>query len=249
MKPTLSVIIITLNSAQFIEKCLKSVAWADEIIILDSGSTDETVTLCRQYTPHVFQTDWPGFGPQKNRALAKATGDWIYSIDSDEWMSDALQAEIIRTLQNPQATIFRQPRLNQYCGHWVRFGDVGKDRVLRLFKRGTERFTNDIVHECIHTTKKIGELKSPLFHNSYRSLEELMQRMNRYSTLSAQMRFAAGKKTTFSKAILSSSWAFIKSYFFRLGFLDGKIGFVVSFYAAESSYYRHIKLLALHRKL
>src|SRR3990167_6765223 len=144
MKPSLSIIIITKNSAATIEKCLQSVAWADEVILLDSGSTDNTISLCQKYTDQVFQTDWPGFGIQKNRALEKATSEWIYSIDSDEWMSDDLHAEIIRTLQNPTTNVYKQPRRNQYCGQWIRFGDVGKDKVIRLFKRGTAKFSDNI---------------------------------------------------------------------------------------------------------
>ena len=249
MKPSLTIIIITKDSAETIEKCLQSVSWANEIIMLDSGSTDNTISLCEKYTKNIFQTDWPGFGIQKNRALEKATSEWIYSIDSDEWISDALRAEIISTLQNPTAAVFKQPRRNQYCGHWIRFGDVGKDQVIRLFKRGTAKFSDNIVHETIQTSFPIGNLKSPLFHNSYRSLEELLQRMDRYTTLSAQLRFKQRKKTSFSKAIFSSVWAFIKSYFLRAGFLDGKMGFVVAVSSAESSYYRHAKLLRLQNKL
>ncbi len=245
MKPSLSIIIITKNSSETIEKCLQSVAFADEIIVLDSGSTDQTISLCRQYTDKLFQTDWPGFGPQKNRALEKATGDWIFSIDSDEWIDHKLQEEITQVIQHSEKTVFTLPRRNQYCGEWIRFGDVGKDKVTRLFKRGSARFSDDSVHERIITDQRIAPLKSPLFHNSYQSFEALMQRMNTYTTLSAKMRFERGKKTNLLKAIFSGWWAFMRSYFFRLGFLDGKIGFIVAVSSAESSYYRHVKLMGL----
>lgn len=243
MKPSLSVIIITKNSAETIEKCLQSVQWADEIIVLDSGSTDQTVSLCQKYTDQVFQTDWPGFGPQKNRAMAKATGDWIFSIDSDEWISDASRDEIISVMQHSTKQVFCMPRRNQYCGKWIRFGDVGRDKVTRLFKRGAARFSDDIVHERILTENPIATLKYPLLHNSYRSYEALLQRMNTYTTLSAESRFLRGKKTSFSRAIFAGLWAFIRSYFLRAGFCDGKMGFVVAISSAESSYYRHLKLL------
>ena len=250
MKPSLTITIITKNSAETIEKCLMSVSWADEIIVLDSGSTDETVVICRKYTNHVIETDWPGFGPQKNRALEKATSDWVFSIDSDEWITDTLRDEITQTIAQTNKNIFIIPRRNQYCGKWIRFGDVGKDTVIRLFKRGTARFSDDIVHEKLITDHQpIGKLKSPLLHNSYLSIDALMQRMNRYTTLSAESRFLRGKKTSLTRAIFAGFWIFLRSYFFRLGFCDGKMGFIVAISSAEASYYRHVKLLELQKQL
>lgn len=245
MKPSISIILITKNSAKTIEKCLESIRFADEIIVLDSGSTDQTVSICRKYTNHVFQTDWPGFGIQKNRALEKASKEWVFSIDSDEWIDTALREEIFETIKNPTATVFQLPRLNQYCGQWIRHGDVGKDKVTRLFKRGAANFSNDIVHEKIITSEKIKKLKSALCHNTYDSIDALLHRMNLYSSLSAQMRFDRGKKTNLFKAIISALWSFTRAYFFRAGFLDGKMGFIVCVAAAESSYYRHVKLMML----
>lgn len=247
--PSLSFTIITKNSERTIEKCLESIKWANEIVVLDSGSTDHTIAICKKYTDKVFETDWPGFGPQKNRAIDKATGDWIFSIDSDEWLSNASRDEIIKILQkNHGFSIFQMPRLNKYCGQWVRYGDVGRDKVTPLFKRGAARFNDNIVHEGLVTEGRMGILKNPLFHDSYESLEALLQRMNMYTTLSAQSRFKNNKKTSVLKAVFSSIWAFIKSYFFRVGFLDGKIGLIVSVSSAESSFYRHMKLLALYKK-
>ena len=243
----LSVIIITKNSADIIAQCLQSVAFADEIIVLDSGSTDHTIEVCRQYTGQVFQTDWPGFGPQKNRALEKATGDWVLSIDSDEWVGDALREEIIACIQHPITPVFALRRRNQYCGHWVRFGDVGRDRVTRLFKRETARFSEDIVHERLITHEKISVLKNVLYHNSYRTYEALMSRMNHYTTLSAEQRFKRGKKSSFRHAIFSGLWAFLRSYVVRMGFLDGAIGYIVAMSSAQSSFYRHVKLRPLNR--
>lgn len=246
MKPSLSIIMITKNSADTVEKCLQSIQWADEIIILDSGSTDKTIELCEKVTSAVYKTDWPGFGIQKNRALAKATGDWVLSIDSDEWISDELHKEIIQTLQHPSHSVYQIPRRNQYCGQWMRHGDVGKDAVIRLFKRGTAHFNDNIVHESIETKETIGKLRSPLMHRAYQSIEELLSRMNKYSSLSAEIRFKKGKKTNLLRAILAARWTFIRAYFFRLGFLDGKMGYIVATAAAQSSYYRHVKLMLLH---
>ena len=169
----------------------------------------------------------------------------MFSIDSDEWVSDDLRASIQSAMQQNQRMVFQLRRRNNYCGHWVKFGDVGKDYVTRLFKRGAARFSDDIVHERIITSEKIGTLQGLLYHNSYPSYEALIDRMNRYTTLSAAQRFARGKRSSFFRAIFSGLWAFLRSYVIRLGFLDGKTGYVVAMSSGQSSFYRHIKLLAL----
>lgn len=243
---TLSIILIVKNEAHRIQRCLDSVAWADEIIILDSGSTDDTVKICKTYTQKVYETDWPGFGIQKNRALEKATGDWILSIDADEWLSDDLKEEIKQTINHTSETIFSIPRRTQYFGEWIRHGDIGKDRVIRLFKRGATKFTDDIVHESVKTTEHhVGQLKHFLLHDSYDTIEALIDKMNQYTTLSAKMRHDKGQTASLKKAILHALWAFLKSYVFRAGFLDGRIGFIAAVSSAESSYYRYVKLLYL----
>lgn len=241
----LSVIIITKNSANYIRRCLESVQWADEIIVLDSGSTDNTVQISKKYTDKVYSTDWPGYGQQKNRALQKATKPWILSIDSDEWLSESLQEEIKKAVATNQADAFSLPRRNIYCGKWLRFGEEGNDRLIRLFKREKGVFKNHIVHEAvvIEPDSTLMKLKQPLWHDSCRSLDQLIERMNLYSTLSAQLRYEQGKRSTLAKAIIHGSWAFIHAYFFRLGFIDGKMGFIIARINAQGSYYRHLKLL------
>lgn len=243
MKPSLSIIIITKNAAETLEKCLMSVSFADEIIVIDHESTDNTVEIARKYTPYVFQMDWQGFGIQKNRALEKATGDWVFSIDSDEWIDDLLREEIVTTIKSTSDNVFDLPRRNQYCGQWMRFGDVGHDRVIRLFKRGEALFSKDVVHERIISTHTIKKLNTALMHRAYPNISTLLQRMDKYSTLSAELRFSQGKKTSFLKAIFSGVFSFLKAYVFRLGFLDGKMGFIVAATSAQGSFYRHIKLL------
>lgn len=242
--PTLSVIIIAKNEAACIRQCLESVrALATEIIVLDSGSTDDTVAICREFTPHVYITDWPGYGIQKNRGLSYARSEWILSLDADEWLSEGLQAEIGHVLQDTEQDAFYIPILTQYCGQWLHHGDAGRDAVIRLFRRHVGRFSDNIVHESVQLeTRQIGRLRHRLYHNSYKNLEELIERMNHYSSLTASMRYAKGRRSSLGRAILGGLWTFIQGYFLRLGFLDGKIGFIVAVSNAESSYYRHLKL-------
>lgn len=243
---SLSVIIITKNAEAYIRQCLESVKWANEIIVIDSGSTDKTLLICQEYTQNTFEADWPGYGPQKNRALAKANSEWILSIDADEWLSPESTLEIQQQLQNPTADAYEMPRRNMYCGKFIKHGDVGKDIVLRLFKRGYGKLSDDKVHERTIITGTIGKLKQPLLHNSYRNLDELLSRLNTYTSLSANARYHQGKKASLTKAITHSIWAFLKAYVFRLGFLDGRMGFIVAVSSAESSYYRYAKLLLLN---
>ncbi len=242
--PKLSVIIITKNEENHIKQCLASVAWCDEIIIVDCGSTDNTVELCRHYTNKIFITDdWPGFGPQKNRALAKATGEWVLSIDADEQVTTTLQQEIKQTITHATESAFRIPRRSRYCGRWIKHSGWSPDYVTRLFRRSCANFSNDLVHEKILLQGNIGTLKTPLLHYSFESLEEVLEKVNNYSSANAQMHYAKGKKSSLSKAILHGLWAFLRTYLLRAGFLDGREGFMLAVSNAEGTYYYYLKLL------
>lgn len=239
---TLSVIIITKNAERHVKRSLESCKWADEIIIIDSGSTDQTLDIASQYTQNITQTDWPGFGPQKNRALAKATGDWVLSLDADEYLSDELKSEIQQAINLNNTDAYSIPRRSKYCGHTIRFGDWRNDNVVRLFKRGCASFSNDLVHEKLLVTGTIKKLNNHLYHEAFSSLEEVLNKMNQYSTLGAEMRFKKGQTASLSKAISHSLWTFIRGYFFRLGFLDGKAGYMLAISNAQGCYYRYLKL-------
>ncbi len=244
----ISVILITKNEAHDLPECLASVSWADEIIICDSGSTDATLDIARQHTSHVFSTDWPGFGPQKNRALSKATGDWVLSIDADERVSAKLRDEIKAVINQKNANdAYSIPRHSLYCGHKIRFGDWRGDRVTRLFRREKAQFTNALVHESLQVNGITGSLKSPLIHQAFKDFNEVLAKMDQYSTLGAQNHFASGKSASFYKAITHSLWTFIRGYFIRLGFLDGKAGFQLALSNAEGCYYRYLKLISLYK--
>lgn len=238
---TISAIIITKNEEQNIRRCLESLRWVDEIIVIDSGSTDDTVSICKEYTANVFHYDWPGYGPQKNRALAKATKEWVLSIDADEWLSDGLIQEIQQTVKNNPAIAYYIPRKNLFMGKAINYGDWGKDKVLRLFQREQGKFTEDLVHERIITSGNIQLLKNPLFHATYKNLEHAIAKMNLYTSLTAEKK--KRRSPSISKALLSSIWTFSRSYFLRRGFLDGKAGLILSFYLAENSFYRNVKVI------
>ena len=245
----LSVIVIVRNEQASIRRCLESVKWVDEIIVLDSGSTDATVSICREFTAHVHQTDWPGFGPQKNRALDHASGDWVLSLDADEWVTPVSRDEIAGAVARPQdVAAFRLPRRSSFCGRFMRHSGWWPDHVVRLFRRGAARFSDDAVHERVIVDGKTGTLREPLMHETFVDLDELLAKMNNYSTLSAHDMHRAGKRSGLFKAVARAIWAFVRTYFLRGGFLDGREGFMLAVATAEGTYYRHVKLLLLRNK-
>lgn len=247
MNPTLSVILIVRNEAETIRETLRAVAWADEIVVVDSGSSDDTVAICREFTDKVWITDWPGFGVQKNRALGYATGEWVLSIDADERVTPALQAEIAAALAAPGACVaFELPRLSRYCGRAIRHSGWWPDPVCRLFKRGTARFSDDRVHERLVVDGPVGRLRQPLQHESFRDLDEVLAKVNHYSSESARMLQARGKRASLRKALGHGLWAFIRTYVLKRGFLDGREGFILAVSNAEGTYYRYLKLMYLN---
>ncbi|MCK5877906.1 MAG: glycosyltransferase family 2 protein [Candidatus Marithrix sp.] len=243
---SLSAIIITRNEEHCIADCLKSVAWCDEIIVVDSGSTDNTIAICQQFTDKIFiNQNWQGFGYQKNLALAKATGKWVLSIDADEQVSEKLRQEIEQAIEQNYLA-FQIPRLSKYCGKLIRHSGWSPDYVIRLFQRGQADFSNDLVHEKVQVTAdKVGTLKTSILHNSFTSLEEVLTKVNAYSSANAQMHHEKGKTASLKKAILHGFWAFIRTYLLQVGFLDGREGFMLAVSNAEGTYYRYLKLMYL----
>ena len=226
----LSVIIITRNESANIVACLESVAFADEVIVLDGQSTDDTVELAQKQGAKVFLADsWEGFGPQKNKALSFASHEWVLSIDADERVSADLSLEIKRVLSQPGFTLYDIPRLTNFCGQWIHHCGWRPDRVTRLFQKHTARFSDDVVHEKLLSLENHprGRLKHSLLHYSYPSAQSYWRKLQVYSQAWAAQKFAQGHTTTMSRAVSSGLVAFIKSYFFRLGFLDGAMGLAV----------------------
>lgn len=243
---SLSVIIITKNEAHDIRDCLKSVAWADEIIVLDSGSTDDTLNIAREFTSHVYASiDWQGFGIQKNRALAYATKDWVLSLDADERVDAALQGEIQQVLKSSELDVYFIPRLSSFCGRFIHHSGWRPDYVARLFKHGSATFSNHLVHESLAFTVPAGYLKQSILHLSYKNLDEVLDKMQRYAMLGAAELYAKNKRSSLLGAIGHGAWAFIRTYIIRLGFLDGAQGFMLSVSNAETTYYKYLQIYLL----
>ncbi|MEP7296404.1 MAG: glycosyltransferase family 2 protein [Burkholderiales bacterium] len=242
--PSLSVILITRNEAANIAACLESVAFADEWIVVDSGSTDATCEIARSKGAQVVvAVDWPGFGAQKNRALALARGRWVFSIDADERVSPELAAEIRRVVASESVESgYDLSRLSNFCGQWMRHGDWYPDRVLRLFKREAGRFSNDQVHERLIVDGRTARLRGELLHYSMPTLEDALDKMNRYSAGRAADKVAAGGTGGLASAVSHGLWAFVRCYILHRGFLDGRFGFVLAVYVAEGTYYRYLKM-------
>ncbi|HSD61410.1 MAG TPA: glycosyltransferase family 2 protein [Burkholderiales bacterium] len=242
----LSVTIIARNEAEAIRDCLESVRWADQIVVLDSASSDGTADICREFGAQVWESeDWPGFGPQKNRALGYATGEWVLSLDADERVTPELRAEIERVLAAPDADAYRMPRLSRYLTRYMRHSGWHPDHVLRLFRRGRARFSDDLVHERLIVEGRVGTLASPLLHEAFTSAEEVLEKVNRYSSAGAEMALRQGRRATLAGAVLRGLSAFVRTYLLKAGFLDGREGFMLAVSNAEGAYYRYLKLMLL----
>jgi glycosyltransferase involved in cell wall biosynthesis len=241
--PDISVIVVAKNEAHDIPDCIASVrGWCREVIVFDSGSTDGTPDLCRSLGARVFETDWPGDGPQKNRALAQAQGEWVLCLDADERIGPELRDELLRTLPGTAHAAFSSPRLSSFCGRDMRHGDWWPDRIVRVFRRGKARFTDVRTHTHPVVEGTTGALSHPILHRAIPELGESLDKMNLYSTEGAKTLFERGKRASFGRALLSGAWAFVRMYVMKLGFLDGRHGFMLAVLSAEGTYYRYLKL-------
>ncbi len=240
--PRLSAIIITKNEAANIADCLDSLAFCDERIVVDGGSTDDTARIAQAKGAQVVSApQWRGFGPQKNLALSQAKGDWVLSLDADERVSAALAEEIKRAIADGRADGYEMPRRSSFCGRPMRFSGWYPDYVLRLFRRGKARFSDAAVHERVICDGKVARLREPLMHFPVMRLEDALSRMDRYSTAGADMLAASGRRVSFMSGILHGLWTFLRGYIFRGGFLDGREGFLLAVANAEGTYYRYMK--------
>jgi glycosyltransferase involved in cell wall biosynthesis len=239
--PRLSAIIITKNEAANIADCLDSVAFADERIVVDSGSDDDTVAIAKAKGARVEFHAFEGFGRQFNHALSLATGEWVFSIDADERASAELAAELQQAMNRGTADGYEMPRRSRYLGRVMRHSGWYPDYVLRLWRRGRARWKDDLVHPRPVCDGPVTRLKQPLDHFAVLRLEDSLSRMDRYSTASAEMIFASGRRPSFMTGITHGLYAFFKTYVLRAGFLDGREGFLLAVAIAEGSYYRYMK--------
>jgi glycosyltransferase involved in cell wall biosynthesis len=249
--PTLSVILITRNEEANLADCLASLEGiAQQIVVVDTNSTDNTLEIAKKHGALISQpADWPGFGPQKNRALDLATGDWVLSLDADERLTPALRSEILTAIHHSaHVDCFAIPRLSWYCGRFIRHSGWSPDYVDRLFKRDTARFSDDLVHERLIPNGQVAKLENPMLHFSFMNYSQVLQKLDRYSTASAEQAFSKGKKSSLLTAVLHGVWAFTRTYFIRLGFLDGPQGFALAVSNGQGTYYRYMKLWHLHQE-
>jgi glycosyltransferase involved in cell wall biosynthesis len=249
MKPTISCIIIAKDEERNIKACLETLLWADEIIVVDSGSADRTAEICASF-PKVkfFDRPWKGFGPQKNMALSLASSGWVFSIDADERVSKGLASEMLAAIESPSFEAYRLRRKNIYRGEWVRGSGWWPDEVIRLFRRDKARFTNHVVHEGVEYNGRTGLLENPLEHHSYAGAGDFIRRVDRYSTLGASQLAARGKKAGTLNILGRTMLAFLRSYILKKGFLEGRAGLLIAFSTAEVTFYKYMKFSELDGK-
>jgi glycosyltransferase involved in cell wall biosynthesis len=236
MRKTLSVAIITRNEKQNLARTLGSIAWADEIVVVDSGSDDRTEEIARSYRTRFYLEEWKGFAAQKNSALEKCSKEWVLSLDADEALSDELSQEIWELLaDDPPMDGYALPRRNLFLGRWMRHGGFYPDLKVRLFRRGAAEFEPRPVHETVHFPGRAGRLRGDMVHNAYPTLATYIAHMDRYSTLGAEHALMAGKRTATLSAFLAQTvvnplFTFLYNYVLRLGFLDGREGLLLHLY-------------------
>ena len=240
---TLSVVIITFNEEANLARTLASVAWADEIIIVDSGSTDRTREVAESFRAKFHSETWKGFAAQKNSALAKATGDWILSLDADEEVEPALADEIHKVLAaNPSVAAFWIPRKNFFLGRWIEHGGFYPDPKLRLFRRGAGQFEERLVHEDLRVEGTTASLRHHLLHHAYPTIEDYVEHMNRYSSLGARMAVAKRPRGfSFVDIVVRPRLTFFYNYVLPLGFLDGREGLLLHLYHADYVSWKYAK--------
>lgn len=237
-------IIPTFNEADHISNAIKSVLWADEIMIVDSFSTDRTLEIAAEYPVKILEHEYRGPADQKNWAIPKASHEWIFILDADEEVSPALESEIKAILsQNKiEESAFWIPRVNYYMGKKVNYSGWQNDGVVRLFKRDECRYEQKRVHEEIETSGKTGKLSEPLLHFTYKNLGELLKKVDRYSTWKAMDKVEKGERSGLISMITKPTFTFVKSYFFRFGILDGKVGFIICVISSWSVFLRQLKI-------
>lgn len=230
----LSIVILTYNSEKYLEEVLMSCLFADEVIIVDSGSTDTTCTIAQRFSnTHIVQQPWLGFGRQKQKGVDATRHEWVFVLDSDEVITDELQDELKKTLQEPRYSGYFVPRINHFFGKAIKHLGLYPDLTLRLFHKDHGRFSENEVHEKVILNAESGSLKAPMKHYAYDSIEQFIAKQNRYSSL--------GAKANPLKAVLNPSWTFFKLFILKGGFLEGWRGYVIAKLYAQYTFWKYIK--------
>lgn len=247
----ISAVIITFNEEKNIHRCLESLKGvAEEIVVVDSLSTDRTGDICKEMGARFIQNAWPGYVEQKNFGNAKASYDFILSIDADEALSEELRKSIIHIKNNPDADAWEMNRMTNYCGKWIRHGSWYPDRKLRLFNRNKGSWGGGKIHEIVEIQggTKVGRLKGDLLHYSYHSISEHIKQANHFTDLTAEAAFQSGKRAGIMKILFSPFIKFIRDYIFLAGFLDGYSGYIVCRISAQATFMKYVKLRQLGRE-
>jgi glycosyltransferase involved in cell wall biosynthesis len=243
-----SVTIITLNEEAKIGDCLSSVAWADEVIVSDSGSTDRTVEICRDHGATVYEDEWHGFGAQKNLCAERAGNDWVLNVDSDERVTPGLRDEIERTLSGAAVESgYLIPRKNYFGDRWIRRCGWYPDHNLRLYRKDRGRFSERKVHEAVEVDGPTGRLENPLVHLTYADVSDYLRRMDRYSTLAAEQMLSSGRRAGVTDLLLRPPFTFLKMYVLRGGFLEGVHGVMLSALYSCYTLSKYAKLWEMNR--
>ena len=238
----ISATLITCNEERRIARAIESLRCCDEIVVVDSGSTDRTVEIAQQLNARVIESPWPGYAKQKNLAAAQAANDWILSLDADEALSEALEAEIWQLRKRgPEFDAYTMPRMAQYLGRWILHSGWYPDRKVRLYDRNKASWVGEFVHESVKVTGTVGHLKSNILHYTCESLSEHVRSVDRYTTLAAQEVASRGERIGWSRLILEPGFTFVRAYLFELGFLDGLEGLMIANMAAMYTFLKYAK--------
>jgi glycosyltransferase involved in cell wall biosynthesis len=241
-KNTISIIIAAKNEAHNIRDCVLSAQFADEVLVLDSGSSDDTVAIAQSCGAKVHKTDWPGYGAQQQRGIGLAQSEWVLSLDADERITPALRQEILSAIAQARAIGYRLPRSSSFCGQFMKAGGWRPDYTLRLVRRDKAGFTQHFLHAHMTVDGTRADLKHPLIHYSYQNLDDVLEKLNRYSRGAAIDAAAQGKQSGLAKALFKGWWAFFRTYVLKAGFIDGKMGLVLALFNGQTTYYKYLRL-------
>jgi len=245
MNPYLSAVIITKNEEKNIGTCISSLDFCDEVIVIDSGSTDSTCKIARERGAKVFHEPWKGYAEQKNYGNSQAAGQWILSLDADEEITDLLKPLILKAIQSNEFEAYKIPRKTYHSGQWIQYGGWYPNALIRLFKKNSGAWKSDEVHEAFHCTGRVGSLSEPFVHHSFASFKEQAHKNNEYSSLGAKKLRRNRQAFSILKLLVKPPLKFLETFVLKRGFLDGMRGYIIAVMAAHSVFLKWAKLWEL----